>query len=207
MPLLDRLRSTAAALTTRRRRVWSGGERVHVEIRELDDEELDAFVARLEEPLLAHEGVHWVEAYPHLGRVVVAVDPGLGADDVVAAVDAAEGALGVADRPFACPSLAHPADRERLVQDAARLGADLVGVGIGVSWRLVVPAPGTVRAVVGSVTAVINGVPRVRDTLCSRFDWPVTDITLSTLNSFTQGLAVGPLGPLTDLVQHLAAFG
>ncbi|MDQ3944604.1 MAG: hypothetical protein M3357_05530, partial [Actinomycetota bacterium] len=208
MPFLDRLRSTAAALTTRRRRVWSGGERVHVEIRELDDGELDAFVARLEEALLPEEGVQWVEAYPHLGRVVVAVDlRHVSADGVVAAVDTTEGALGVADRPFACPSLAHPADRERLVQDAARLGADLVGVGIGVSWRLVIPAPGTVRAVMGSVTAVINGVPRVRETLCSRFDWPVTDIGLSTLNSFTQGLAVGPLGPLTDLVQHLAAFG
>ncbi len=170
--------------------------------------ELGDFVARLEEDLLPHNGVQWVEAYPHLGRVVVALDPErFTPDGVIAAVEAAESALGLTERPFACPTLAHPADRDRLVQDAARLGADLVGVGVGVSWRLVIPAPGTVRAVAGSVTAVINGVPRVRHSLCSRFDWPVTDIALSTLNSLTQGLAVGPLGPLTDLAQHLAALG
>jgi len=208
MGLLDFVRPAAAALTGSRRRVWAGSERAHLELRHLEPGEVDGFAVALEESLLRFDAVQWVEVYQQLARIVVAFDrQRLPVAELVAAVEAVEADLGLEDRPFPSPLLSHPADVEPLVREAAKLGADVIGLAIGVSWRIVLPAPGPVRAVAGSFSAVVNGVPRVRNFLCSRFDWPVTDVALTATTAVAQGLAAGPLGPLADLFHHLSNLG
>lgn len=207
MGLLSLLRPIAGRLVGRERRVWAGDERAHVEMRQLDVTELEVFAGRVEETLATHEGVHWVEVNAHLGRVVIAFDRDtLLLGDLLAMIEGVEAACGIDERPFPGPRLPHPGDLEPVMREAVKLGADAVGVGMGLSMRLVAPLPGGLRAVTSTVTAVVNGVPRVRWLVESRFEGPLTDVALSMVNALAQGLGQNPLGPIADGFHHLSTF-
>jgi cation-transporting ATPase I len=60
------------------RRVWHGGERIHIELRRLTPQELDAFAPELESRLCAVAGVRWARVNRWLGAVVVGCEQGRG---------------------------------------------------------------------------------------------------------------------------------
>ena len=201
------LRPLAGAFSKRSRRVWTCEERAHLELRQLDPTELSAFAARMEEALGTHEAVHWVDVNADLGRVVVAFDQtALAVDELVAMVEDLEQERGLDQRPLCGSGFPYPGDVEPVLREAIKLGADAVSLALSFPLRMAIAIPPPVRAVAGSVAAVINGVPRVRGFIESRFDSPVTDVVLATLNTVVQGVGSGPLAPLTELTYHLTSF-
>ena len=208
MGLLAVVRPVARAIGGRSRRSWTNEERAHLELRALAPEELAAFAPELEAALGALEAVHWVEVNGYLGRVVVAFDAEeVSVTDLVAEVEAVEEACGFGDRPFPSALETHPADVEPLLREAAKVGADVVSLGVAVPLRFLRPLTGgAVRTVAGSAVAVINGVPKVRGVIEARFPSPVTDVSLAVVNTLVQGIGMGPLAPLTELAHHLQIF-
>ena len=207
MRLLELVRPVVRAVCRRSRRAWTNAERAHLELRCLEPHELTTFAAHVEAALVGLEAVQWVEINGHLGRIVVAFDSdALPLAELVQAVDAAEAALGLDDRPFPSEMETHPGDVEPLLREAAKIGADAVSLAVAFPLRFLVPITGGVRTVAGSAVAVINGVPRIRGAIERQFPGPMTDVSLAVVNTLVQGIGSGPLVPLTELTHHLTVF-
>lgn len=205
MGLTDVLRPVARAVCSRSRRSWTNVERAHLELRALDPGELKDFAARLEVALTSLDAVQWVDVIADLHRMVVAFDAdAVSLAEIVATVEAVERDCGFADRPFGSDGDAHPADIEPLLREAAKLGADVVSLAVAFPLRFIAPLTGGFRTVAGSAVAVINGVPKVRGAIETRLPSPVTDVTLTVVNTLVQGVGSGPLVPITELTHHLA---
>ena len=207
MGLFDVLRPIGRSLTGRTRRVWAGEQRAHLEFCALGAGELELFAERVEDVFSACDAVQWVEVNPDLGRVIVAFDrDALPLDDLVAMLEGVEDELALGGRQFHGVRSPHPADFEPVLREAIKLGADAVGLGLSLPFRLAAPIPAGVRTVGGTVAAVVNGVPRVRGLIESRFDSPLTDVALASVNVVVQGIGHGPLAPLTELAYHASSF-
>ncbi|HEV7861613.1 MAG TPA: hypothetical protein VGR20_02895, partial [Acidimicrobiia bacterium] len=199
--------AVTGALSGTARRVWSGGDRVHVEVKVAAPAELDAFTARLEQLLDGQPGVEWSELTPGLGRVVIAADPGVvDGGRLIELVEAVEAEFGVHRAPFVRGGPGHPSDSEPIVREAVKVAADLVGIGLGVVGRVAFVGPGRALGTAGTVVAVANGVPTIRRIIDSRFGSPAVEMVLGVGNALGQGLAQAPLGPLADLVYHGATL-
>src|SRR5438093_6224704 len=123
-----------------------------------------------------------------LGRVVVAFDANaVAVEDLIDTLEELEEAFGVDDRPFPGQGLPHPGDVESIFREAVKVGADALSLALSLPLKMVAPVPGTVRTVAGSFVAVVNGVPRVRSLIVSRFESPLTDVALATVNTLVQG--------------------
>src|SRR5688572_5221129 len=136
MALRDMLGTAKKLLSERSRRAWIGRNRAHIEIRDIDADELELFSRRLKEAAgkLAH--VHWVEVNPHTRRVVIKFDDDAYAlETLVAAVEEAERGASIDRAGFAEELFEHPADVERAQRLLFELGADITGflTGMGLS--------------------------------------------------------------------------
>ena len=182
----------------RRRRVWTGNGRAHIEVRGVDRPDPEQFVQRLEQALSALEGVHWAEVNVIAGRVVAAYDgDGVDVGDLVDVIEAVEDAHGAHGEQFPASRPEHPGDPEPLQRDLVALGADVLGLGVSIFGRVLraTPFPGEVAAAI----AFVDSDPRLRRVVENRLGRPAADLSLSLASAMTQAISQGPLGLLVDI--------
>src|SRR5437588_4038324 len=183
------------------RRSWVGNGRAHIEVRGLSGPRSGEVAAQLKGELERLRGVDWAEVNVALGRVIVAVEgdePDVG--DLTEAVEAVEKALGVDRERFSHDQPEHPADIEPLQRNLTAMAADVIGLGVSTSARLLhaVPIPGELAATV----SFIDSQPRLRRLVGEAVWPPVADLALALGSAFAQALGQGPLGLVVDLAHR-----
>ncbi|HEX6278102.1 MAG TPA: HAD-IC family P-type ATPase [Polyangiaceae bacterium] len=191
----------------RTRRAWLGRDRAHVEIRELRGEELAVFARAVESELGATAGVKRAAVYAPLARVVAELEPGAGSlEAVVAAVERAEAAAGVARASFRDTTWEHPADAETAERLGVELFADGVGVVMGTALRFSLLPASRIAGTLASVASIVQSSPRLRRGLDERLGPLRADLALSVGAAFAQGLAQRPGSALTEMVHRLGVL-
>ncbi len=180
-----------------RRRVWTGRERTHLEVRGLSGPHAEAVGAGVERALGAVAGVSWAQVDPALHRVVVEADPDVAdLDLLVGVIESVEAACGESETRFPVDGPEFPGDREPVVRNVLALGADVAGLGFGIVGRVLRATPLPVEA--ASVVSVIDNEPWIRHFLESHLGTPGTDLGLALANAIGHSLSQGPLGLVAD---------
>jgi cation-transporting ATPase I len=189
----------------RQRRRWVGPGRAHIEVKGAHRPENAAFVGRLERALVELDGVHWAEVNAVLGRVVVAFDDErVDVSDLVELIEGVEEAHDLAGERFPHERPEHPADVEPLQRQVYALGADVVGLGLGLIGRVVRASPLSVE--LASLVSLVDATPALRRPLESWLGHATADLGLAVGNAVAQGLAHGPLGLVVDGVYRGLLF-
>ena len=197
--LRERLGKVASLFEARRRRIWVGENRAHLEFRELDSDELIAFRQSVMGHLVAIPGVLWVDVNPFTRRVVVAFDDKPDMSRIEAAIETAEHDACCAAVPF-CPSpLPHPADEETLTRLAVEVTADVIGLLLGGALRAL-PAVPTSRgaATIASTLTLVKSSERWRKGVDERLGPERTDVIFGIAIALGNALAQRPLVSAAD---------
>ncbi|MGZ4619769.1 MAG: heavy-metal-associated domain-containing protein [Frankiaceae bacterium] len=201
------LRSLVDAVPTgqrgrRRRRVWRGHGRAHIEVRGASHPGWRQLLDDVERELAALRGVSWAEVNPVLARVVVAFDDReLDLPDLLGVVEGVEAAHGVHRERFPYDRPEHPGDGEPLYRQVLAVAADVGALVAGSVARRLLPGPLPVEA--AAVFPLVDALPRLRSELSSRFGEAATDLGLAVGGAIGQGLTQGPLGLLVDVTQRV----
>ena len=202
--------AAAADLGTRRRRrrVWAGAGRAHVEVRGLTGRgTAHRRLARdVTSELNGLKGVHWAEVNAATAQVLVIFDedavnlPGL-----VETIESVEQAHGTQDDTFDWSAPPHPADDGPLLSAAAVLGADAIGITAAslsrfLRWPTIPPA---IRAPI----VAVEGQPRLRRAVIGRFGPVGGDLLLALGNVLAHGVSQGPAPLAVDAVWRLIQVG
>jgi cation-transporting ATPase I len=184
----------------RRRRVWIGNGRAHIELRLGTDEELEQVATHLEATARELDTVRWVEVHAHTRRVVIAFRPGtLSPEELEALVAEAELRAGLGAALFSVA--AHPADIEPAEQLLIELFAEGLGLFVGTGLKLSVIPSSRLAGTLASVLAVVRATPRLRRFLDERLQPERADLMLSVAHSLLTGLAQRPVSSLVGLVE------
>ncbi|MHB1987296.1 MAG: HAD-IC family P-type ATPase [Acidimicrobiales bacterium] len=190
----------------RRRRLWTGRGKAHIELRAVQDPERAGLARDVERALHEIEGVHWAEVNAVIGRVVVAFDPeGPSIEDLVEVIEDVERAYEVHNDHFPHERPEHPGDIEPLRRQAIAIGADVVALGGGVFTQLLRATP--IPAELGSLVSIAENEPRVRRFLEQHVGVAVTDLGLGITGAFVQSLSQGPLALLSDITHRANQVG
>jgi len=182
----------------RRRRIWVGKGRAHIEVRAVHRPGFEVLIKDIEVALNAIEEVQWAQVNAVLGRVVVAFDPDVSlVEDLLEAIEGVEEAHQVDHERFPLDRPEHPGDLEPLRRDAIALGADVVGLGASVFGQLLRATPFPVE--LASLVSLVDNEPRLREFMEQHLGTPVTDLGLGLSNAFVQALSQGPLGLVVDM--------
>ncbi len=190
----------------RPRRVTAGDGRFHIELRDLGEDELTAFGDAIELAVLAIDGVSWAAVHRPTHRLVVAHDGSVTRERLVALVEQVEADLGFERRSF-LEAPDHPADPEPIVRDLLGLGADLVGITLGVAVQAMGVRPPPFEVDLAAALSVADQVLPVRRLVERRIGPPLADLALGFGNAIAQGITQGPLGPMVDLGNRVLLFG
>jgi cation-transporting ATPase I len=206
MTLREGIGKAVSLFGRRKRRMWVGATRAHLEIRELDAEELLLFRHSVSQQLSRLTGVKWVEVNPYTRRVVVAFSEAtISPKRIEAAVTAAEHDACCAAAPFSASPSAHPADAETLTRLAVELGADVFGLVIGTVLQALPLAPSHGGAALASALAFVKSSDRWRKRIDDTLGPERADVVLSLVIAYGNGLAQRPIASAADAV-HKAAL-
>src|SRR6202020_2923068 len=187
---------------------WQSGQRVHLDLDPLlPFPRWHEHAAVVEDPVRKIGGVANAHVEGALGRLVVEIDDGVDADDVLETVrdvvNSAAADLAAAGRepqirtaPFADPGnpLAVLVPLTAAAFDAVAIGAAVTG------WVIRLPAaPKTTRA----AAALLNNQPRMVAVLESRLGRVGTDLVLSASTAAANGLTQSVGTPLLNLVERV----
>ncbi len=190
----------------RRRRVWAGLGKAHIEVRGVHRAGMEALARDVERALHDAEGVKWAQVNAVTGRVVVAFDPdGPSVDDLVGIVEGVEEVHEVQEEHFPRDRPEHPGDVEPLRRQAIALGADAAALGASVFGQLLRAAPFPVE--LGSLLALAENEPRVRRLLEHHVGVALTDLGLGVTSAFAQALSQGPLTLAADITHRANQLG
>lgn len=185
-------------LRPRSRRVQVGARRAHVEFRDLDSPEIDAFVNALNRLCTNLPYMQWVEVNVHTQRVVFAYHQhAFGSEDLVELVERAERLTQFVGAPFAedCP---HPADEElalrRLVELSFDAASFVAGLGLSLTPIPRLPFSGNLAALL----SLVRGAPTLRQGVEQRLGVERAEFVLNLTNSLVQVLAQRPMTALVE---------
>ncbi len=190
----------------RRRRLWVGEGKAHIEVRGVHDPARKVLVRDVERALNAVPGVQWAQVNAVAGRVIVAFDPeGASTEDLLGAIEGVEEAHEVHKERFSHERPEHPGDIEPVRRQAIAIGADVVALSGGVFGQLLRATP--IPAELGSLMALAENEPRVRRFLEQHLGAALTDLGLGVTSAFVQSLSQGPLTLVTDITHRANQFG
>lgn len=203
------LRTTVNLFGHRRRRAWSDGARVHIELRALDPAQFARFADAVEATFAGLGGIGGVQLNGLVGRAIVDFDASVWrVEQLITIVDAIELRLQLRALPFAEAIPDYPADVEPLLRKAVGLGADVVGVLLGSGLRVVGFASSRAGFDLAAVMTVVDSTPRLRQLLVDRLGNAATEVGVGVTNALVQAVGAGPIGPLVDmLVQGIKLRG
>ena len=202
------LSSVAGLFRARARRVAMGSARAHVEFKETAPERIEALEAAMQRVAASLGRLSWVEVNPDTRRVVFSFEQGAyDADELCAAVEAAEREAGSDGARFVEDGRWHPADHaeglRRLVELMADTAAFVFGLGLRLSPLPVLPFAGNLVAVL----SLMQSVPRLRAGLERRLGRERAEFVLNLLGSLAQGVAQRPFNSFVDALHKLSSLG
>ena len=193
------------------RRVWSGPDRVHVQIRKLwskDETATSGASARdLEETLEAIAGVEWARVNALLGRVVISRDRHTCSDStLVLAVLAAEARMALDRRPLADSS--YPGDPQALYRVFAEFVAEAAAFGVGQGVRVLLHRrrPLSVEIDLAALVALAESTPAIRRRLVRVVGRSGTELGLELINAILHFIRQSDLGPAAGIMKHALAL-
>ena len=190
----------------RRRRLWVGPGKAHIEVRGVHAPGRNDLVSDVERALHALPGVQWAQVNAVAGRVIVAFDPeGPSTEDLLDVIEGVEEAHEVHNERFSHERPDHPGDIEPIRRQAIAIGADLVALSGGVLGQLLRAAP--IPAELGSLVALAENEPRFRRFLEQHLGMALTDLGLGVTSAFVQSLSQGPLSLVTDITHRTNQLG
>jgi cation-transporting P-type ATPase I len=194
---------TAPDLAHRGRRVWVRRGRAHLELREVDDERVDEYLAAVVEEIGGTPGVESVQVLAPIGRVVVEYDPDLlDPPTLVDLVSGVEAGLGFGSESFGKHRPAHPGDVEPLAEAAVSLTADLAAIGLAGAGRAARLPRLPIEVDAAALLAVASYLPWVRSRIEHRVDSPALGVGLAVSRAIAAGLAQNVGGPVIDVVHR-----
>jgi cation-transporting ATPase I len=208
MPVTRVVSSVVSLFRERSRRVAVGSTRAQVEFRESGPQQIEALTAALQRTIAALGQLSWVEVNADTQRVVFAFEHGAyGADELCAAVEAAEREVGVDSARFSEERRWHPADPaeglRRLVELLADTATFLFGLGLRLSPLPAFPFGGNLVVLL----SLMHSVPRLRRGLEQRLGQERADFVLNLASSLAQGIAQRPFNSFVDALHKLALLG
>ena len=188
------------------RRTWVSNGRAQIEVKGIHEAGKEPVARHVESALHAIKGVQWAQVNAVVGRVMVVFDPDEASiDDLVDVVEGVEEAHDLSGEGFPHERPEHPGDSEPISRNAFALGADVVGLGVGIVGQLMRLAP--FPSEVALLTAMAENQPRVRRFLEGHFGHTVTDLGLGVTSALAQGLVQGPLGLVVDMANRVNVLG
>ncbi|MGE3287025.1 MAG: HAD-IC family P-type ATPase, partial [Pseudonocardia sp.] len=195
------------------RPVWSGPGRLHVAVRGVAPEALDAFAADLGERVGAVPGVEWAGLDQGCGRLVVAVADGADRADgdadaaavragVLTAVEGAEAVAG-ADGPFPTSVEDHPADRAGVARHALEAVADVAAVATAVTARALSLPARLLPIDPAPVLGLVASSDRLRAPLESVLGKPAVGTALNIASAAVNGAEQRFVAPAVDLAHRV----
>ncbi|MEV0052641.1 HAD-IC family P-type ATPase [Saccharopolyspora shandongensis] len=179
------------------RRAWTADGRAHIEVRGVHEPGTESAAEQITGRLTQLPGVRWAEVNAALGRVVISYDPAtIELADLVSAVDEAEQANGMGDRPRRETSAAWPGDVAGLFGNTVVMGANLAGLGYAVAARWL-PVPALAPSVPALVSTA-DSVQRIRGALQARVGWTATELLFGLGSAAANTLAQRPTTLLAD---------
>ncbi|WP_049887724.1 heavy metal translocating P-type ATPase [Saccharopolyspora spinosa] len=179
------------------RRAWAADGRAHIAVRGVHERGTESAAEQITDRLTQLPGVRWAEVNAALGRVVVGHDPeSIELAELVSAVEDAEQACGMGERPRCETGAVRPGDVARMFGNTVVMGANLAGVGYAVAARWL-PVP----AVPPSIPALISTADSVQGTRAavqSRLGASATDLLFGLGSAAANTLAQRPTTLLSD---------
>ncbi|MCW2870050.1 cation-translocating P-type ATPase [Actinacidiphila oryziradicis] len=191
----------------RRRNVWSGPGRAHIEVRGLTGHEPRhrELAEAVTSALNRIEGVDWAEVNAVTAQALVSFDEdAVSPDDLVDAIESVEEDHETSGETFPWRPQ-HPADPTIFLPPVTALAVDVVAMGVAVSGRFqrLSRLPRGARAPI----AFIDAQPRLREAVVRRLGPINTDLLLGVTNAVAHALARSPAPIALDMlfrVIHLA---
>ncbi|HEY6078728.1 MAG TPA: HAD-IC family P-type ATPase, partial [Polyangiaceae bacterium] len=195
-------------LSPRARRSWIGRTRAHIELRQLEQSELDLFAARIRPAFGELVRVRGVELNAPLRRLIIAFDDdAYSLAELLAVVEQAEQAVGVENASFRDEPWEHPADVERIERLLVGLCADAFGVASGLGLKLTPLPASRIAGTLASLLSIAQGTARLRRPLDERFGPQRADLMLDMAAAVAHGAAQRPGSALVDLAHKLSRLG
>jgi cation-transporting ATPase I len=202
------LGSVASLFRARSRRVAVGSARAHVEFREASPGQVEALTAAMQRVAASLGRLSWVEVNPDTRRVVFSFERGAyDANELCAAVEAAERDAGLHAGRFVEDGRWHPADHAEGLRRLVELLADTAAFVFGLSLRL---SPLPVMPFASNFVALlslVHSVPRLRAGLERRLGSERADFVLNLMTSLAQGVAQRPFNSLVDALHKMFLLG
>ncbi|MBK7585389.1 MAG: HAD-IC family P-type ATPase [Myxococcales bacterium] len=182
-----------------------GQTRAHVELREMNTDELERFRVALTEAAGRMAQVKWVEVNPHTRRAVIEIERGAHElDQLVELVEGAERSAHVDKAAFPETAAEHPADTEPLQRLGLGAALDVLGLGIGTALKFS-PFPSSgIAASIAAAATVVRASPRLRGGIDQALGQRRADLSLGGVISVAQGLAQRPMASFVDLAHRAA---
>ncbi|MGI8312844.1 HAD-IC family P-type ATPase [Saccharopolyspora hattusasensis] len=179
------------------RRAWAADGRAHIEVRGVHEPGTESAAEQITDRLKELPGVRWAEVNAALGRVIIGHDPeSIELPELVSAVEEAEQASGMGERPRREAGAVRPGDVARVFGNTVVMGANLAGLGYAVAARwLPVPAvPPSIPALISTADAVQG----IRGAVQARVGWAATDLLFGLGGAAANTLAQRPTTLLSD---------
>lgn len=195
------LKSLANLFGHRYRRVYlAQGRRVHVELRDVEQDCFERYAQALEEALIKLEGVEWVQINGHLARAVVSYRSALiSPREIVGLIDGIEAHIELDQAPFSGARPEHPGDSEPVARKYVDILANTISVGAGIAMKARVFKSGRLANNLASLMSVVDNTPRLREVLDGVFNEEAVDVGFGAMNSIAQGIGSGPISPGIDI--------
>lgn len=188
----------------RHRRVASGVDRVHVEVRGLTGPTGAALAALLDHRFAGTEGVLWCQVNAVTGRVGVGLDSARRTvADVIEIIRAAELDSQTANVPWN-RHVDLPGDREPVLAAGLAVAADVLAFAVALP-ALAIPTSAAVKALTAGL-ALIDAQPRLRRAVEGHLGASRTDLVIAVGNAAAQAVSHGAVMLLVDGGQRLAAL-
>ncbi|GAA0330334.1 cation-translocating P-type ATPase [Actinoallomurus spadix] len=190
----------AAIETVEERRVHRGEERTSIRVRGLHRPDRAGMASDLTAGLNGIAGVRRAEVNGVLGIVMVVHDGDVPVAALTEVVDAVENRHGAAAEPYA----AHPdpGHRQAVLRETALTAAYAAGATAAIAGRFVLRAV-PIPPAVGTLVAMADSTPQVRERLTRLIGRPATDVLIGGGLASLQALAQQPTGLLIGSVHRL----
>jgi cation-transporting P-type ATPase I len=178
------------------RRIWTSGERTHIEVRGIHELGTEEAARDLKRRLTALDGVREVQVNAVMGRVVVIHDPEVVRGALSTVVAEAERDWDLDKRDAAAASAAHPGNPGPVVREAVALATNLVGITYTLLGRVTPIA--LLPPVVPAAASLVDSTPRLRAKAEAVLGRPTADAVFAVGGAVGQALARRPMGLLAD---------
>ncbi len=186
-----------------KRRIYINQGRMHLELRDLQQEQLQQLEKYYTQQVKALQGVYWIVYNQTLHRFVISFQPERVETGLLKSLlDQCERALGLQHQPFR-KHFQYPGDNEPIARSLIELCADVAGLGLGVGLRMVSQRRAAAWMELSAFLTTLENVETLRAPLIGYLGDDNFELLLSVANSFSEAMGRGWSGSVTDIFHRL----